>query len=982
MSNDRWWRSPEALAGDESVRDFVKGEFPEGADRPPTQIGRRQMLTLMGATVSMAWLSGCRRPEERIVPYVAPPEEIIPGVPQYYATTMPFGHSAIGLIVETHEGRPNKIEGNPSHPSSLGGSSALVQAAIYGLYDPDRSRSIHEGDERRTWEQFVAAAKGLREGFAGSAGEGLAVVCEPFSSPTQARLAARFGERFPKARWITWAPCSDENADRGLAMAAGRPRAAMSHPKNADVILSLDADFLVSDPEAIRHAREFADRRRLGSEHDSMNRLYVVESRMSPTGGSSDHRLRLQAGRMGAFVEALAAAVGMPGSAARQDAGWDASWMRSLAADLTAHRGRGLIVAGAHLSPAVHAAVAMLNAHLGNVGATVTYHAPADSRRSSLEDLGRLVSDMNAGSVKALVVMGANPVYDAPADLKFAEALGKVPTVIHLGLYRDETGRRAHWHVPQAHFLESWGDARAVGGTLSVIQPLIAPLHGGRTMAELLALWESGEPATGHELVRQTWAGILGTGPLDENAWTKVLHDGLLEGSALAAETLTPAASLPAGLSGAPASDGPLEIVFHPSPVVHDGRFANVAWLQELPEPVTKLTWDNAAWLSPATARSLGVKTGDMVRLTTAAGSLEIAALEVPGQADGSIALPLGYGRRAAGQIGDGVGFDTYALRASSAPWIASAHAERTGGTHLLATTQDHWAIDAIGTAGRDERLPAILRSASLSEYREHPHFVHERFEHPELESIYPDHPYESSPQWGMTIDLTTCTGCNACVIACQSENNIPVVGKEQVAKGREMHWIRVDRYYAGDPEDPDRLAFQPVTCQHCENAPCEQVCPVGATVHDHEGLNAMVYNRCIGTRYCSNNCSYKVRRFNYFNFTKDTPELLAMANNPDVTVRSRGVMEKCTFCTQRIQAAKIDARAKSLPMAPDAPQTACQQACPARAISFGNILDPAAEVVKQRASNRSYQMLAELNNRPRVSYLARIRNPREEAEG
>jgi molybdopterin-containing oxidoreductase family iron-sulfur binding subunit len=434
-------------------------------------------------------------------------------------------------------------------------------------------------------------------------------------------------------------------------------------------------------------------------------------------------------------------------------------------------------------------------------------------------------------------------------------------------------------------------------------------------------------------------------------------------------------AAIPAALAASPSED--LEVVFHPGASVHDGRFANVAWLQELPEPVTKLTWDNAAWLSPSTARSLGVKTGDVIRLTTAAGSVDLPAMEVPGQADGSVSVALGYGRRAAGRVGDGVGFDTYKMRGASAPWIAPARAERTGGSHPLATTQDHWAIDTIGKQGRDERMPSLLRSATLAKYREHPEFAHEEFEHPALESIYPDHSYESSPQWGMAIDLATCNGCNACVIACQSENNIPVVGKEQVMRGREMHWIRVDRYYAGDPDNPDHLAFQPVTCQHCENAPCEQVCPVGATVHDHEGLNAMVYNRCIGTRYCSNNCSYKVRRFNYFNLTKDTPELLKMAANPDVTVRSRGVMEKCTFCTQRIQAAKINAKAQGHPLPSNEPQTACQQACPAGAISFGNIRDPQAEVVRKKSSPRSYELLAELNNRPRISYLARIRNPR-----
>jgi molybdopterin-containing oxidoreductase family iron-sulfur binding subunit len=971
-----YWRSRAQLEGDPAVRGFAQGEFPEGADQAPTGIGRRQMLGLMGASASMAWLAACRRPEEAIVPYVVPPEQIIPGVPEYYATTMPFGNSAYGLVVESHEGRPGKIEGNPLHPSTLGASSAIAQAAIYGLYDPDRSTAIHERDEPRTWEQAVAALQAVREAMLPAGGEGLAVLAEPFSSPTLFRVASAFRQRFPKARWVTWAPCSEENIDRGVEMAAGTPLVPMLHFAKARVILSLDADFLVGDPEAIRHAREFADGRRLADEHDGMNRLYQVESRMTATGASADNRLRLRASHMGAFAAALAGELGVPGGGGAPPRGVEAPWMKGLAADLKQAGGSALVLAGAHLPPAVHAAVLAINSHLGAIGTTITLHAPADTLRSRGEDLAPLTADMKAGRVKVLLVLGSNPAYAAPGDLGFAEAMGQVPTVIHLGSHRDETGTKAAWHIPEAHFLESWSDARAVGGTLSVVQPLIAPLHGGRTAAELLALLEAGEPAAAHDLVRATWAGILGPDPLDAR-WKQVLYDGVLAGSALPAVAPPVKPGIPPALAGAAEAEEDLEVVFHPGASVHDGRFANVAWLQELPDPVTKLTWDNAAWLSPATARALGMRTGDMIRLTTAGGSLEIPALEVPGQADGSASVALGYGRRAAGRVGDGVGFDTYKMRGASAPWIAPARAERTGGTWALATTQDHWSIDSIGQEGRDARVPVLLRSATLEKYREHPGFAREEFEHPALESIYPDHPYESSPQWGMTIDLSTCNGCNACVIACQSENNIPVVGKEQVMRGREMHWIRVDRYYAGDPENPDHMAFQPVTCQHCENAPCEQVCPVGATVHDHEGLNAMVYNRCIGTRYCSNNCAYKVRRFNYFNLTKDTPELLKMAANPDVTVRSRGVMEKCTFCTQRIQAAKIQAKAQGHPLPSNEPQTACQQACPAGAITFGNIRDPKADVTRLRGSRRGYEMLAELNNRPRISYLARIRNPR-----
>ncbi|MCZ6649522.1 MAG: TAT-variant-translocated molybdopterin oxidoreductase [Acidobacteria bacterium] len=971
-----FWRSPEQLAGDPEVRNFQEGEFPEGAHESPGEISRRRMLAIMGATASMAGLAACRRPEEAIVPYVVPPEEMIPGVPRYYATTMPLGNSAYGLVVETHEGRPSKIEGNLLHPSTLGSSSALIQAAIYGLYDPDRSRWIREGDERRDESQLAAALAALRERHLAGGGEGLAVLAQPFSSPTLYRLAQQFREQFPQARWVTWSPCGEENSDAGIAAATGRTLVPMLHPGQAEIIFSLDADFLVGDAEAIRHAREFADGRRLADERDTMNRLYVAESRMSPTGAMADHRLRLKSGRMGALLAALATALGVPGAeSAGTAADHHADWVRGLATDLRRTRGNSLILAGSHLPAAVHAAVVALNQFLGNVGHTITYRPPADSFRSRGEDLPGLVAALSGGGVRTLMILGGNPVYDAPADLKFLEALTHVETVIHLGLYHHETGRAAHWHVPEAHFLEAWGDARAVGGGLSVVQPLIAPLHGGRTMAELLSTLVHAEPSSAYDLLRETWSGILPADTFDLR-WQELLHDGYLKGSALPAEGLSTVARIPSRLSEG--GDDGLEIVFQPGGSVLDGRFANISWLQELPDPVTKLTWDNAAWISPSTARSLEVKNGDLIRLSGAGGELEIAALVVPGQADDSIGLTLGYGRRAAGRIGDGVGFDTYVLRTTQSPWIATGvNLARTGRAYPLALTQDHWDMDEIGARGRDERLGAILRTASLEKYRSHPDFAREEFETPALESIYPDHSYDEGPQWGMAIDLSTCTGCNACVLACQSENNIPVVGKDEVARGREMHWIRIDRYYTGPVDDPDQMAFQPVTCQHCENAPCEEVCPVSATVHDDEGLNVMVYNRCIGTRYCSNNCPYKVRRFNYYNLTKDTPELLKMAANPDVTIRSRGVMEKCTFCTQRIQAAKIDAKAAGRPLAADEPRTACQQACPTQAIAFGNILDPRSKVFQQKKINRNYELLAELNNRPRNSYLAKISNPR-----
>ncbi|MGH7896677.1 MAG: 4Fe-4S dicluster domain-containing protein, partial [Candidatus Binatia bacterium] len=735
----------------------------------------------------------------------------------------------------------------------------------------------------------------------------------------------------------------------------------------ARVILSLDADFLLHDRDAIRHARDFMNGRRV-EKSETMSRLYVAESALSITGIAADHRLSLQSGRIAALAAALAAELGV-GSAPAETADSDRKWVQAVAADLKANRGQSLIVAGALQPPAVHAAVTALNAALGNVGKTVAYYETKETARSRTEDLKSLVAAMQGGEVKTLAILGGNPVYDAPADLEFGKALEKVENTVRLGLYVDETSAAAKWHLPQAHFLESWGDARAVGGPLSVTQPLIEPLFGGRNMIEILWLLAEGAEKSGYEIVRETWKTILP--PADfERSWSRVLHDGLLEGSELA--PATPRLAARAALAEDPLVSAPaakaddLEIVFRPSSVVHDGQFANNAWLQELPEPVTKLTWDNAAWLSVATARELQVGDGDVVRVKYKERELTAPVLIVPGQADHSVSLPLGYGRTAAGRVGTGVGFNAYALRTADAVGFdRGARLERAGGRHVLATTHEHWS-----TEGRD-----LVREVSLQRFREDPHVVHDHPKHQPWTPIA----LESRPQWGMSVDLGSCIGCNACVVACQSENNVPVVGKDQVTRGREMHWLRVDRYYSGGPQAPETIVFQPVPCMQCENAPCEQVCPVAATLHDEQGLNVMVYNRCIGTRYCSNNCPYKVRRFNFYNFTRDTPELLKLANNPDVTVRARGVMEKCSYCVQRLTRAKIDAKLEERELKDGDVQTACQQACPTRAIEFGDIGDGESAVAKLKASGRSYELLPELNTRPRTTYLVRVRNPNPE---
>jgi MoCo/4Fe-4S cofactor protein with predicted Tat translocation signal len=996
-----YWRSLAQIEDRPEFRAALEREFPEGASELPEGVTRREMMMLLGASLSLAGLAGCRRPVEEIVPYVTAPEEIVPGIPRYYATTMPFGRSAYGLIVESHEGRPTKIEGNPNHPASLGASNTRIQASVLGLYDPDRSQSVTLKGTRTSWNDFVMAWGKLSEAHAADGGASLAVLSESFSSPTLARLASEFRARYPKAIWATYEAVSDENRLAGLRSATGRDLDLMLRLDRAAVILALDADPLLTDPENIRHARGFADGRRAGAAGGAMNRLYAVEGVYSLTGAMADHRLRLESRQIASFVAALAARLGLPGGenlGGTGGQGVDSRWIDALAKDLQANRGRSLIVAGERQPAAVHAAVFALNTHLGNTGTTVSYHETRDAALPSVSSLATLVSAMSGGAVQTLVVLGGNPVFDAPTDLDFAAAMAKVPHSIALGHSVDETSSQAEWHIPRAHYLESWGDARAVGGTLSVVQPLILPLFGGRTPIEVLGLMVGDKDRPGYDIVRETWNPILGAGEFDSK-WNRVLHDGLLSGSDLPAvvPTLTPqpVAELGRLIGGAggsqPAeagSPGGVEIVFLPSPSLHDGRFANDGWLQELPDPLTKVTWDNPALVSPKTAEGFGLANQDVIRLDYSGRSLELPVWILPGMADGVVALTLGYGRRRAGRIASGVGFDTFTVRSSKALGFDSGvKLTRVGRTHPLSATQDHGSMEGRPIV-RESTLTELRSEAAAPEPAEGAHAEGEPSalgvypEETEHFSLFPTHTYDQGHQWGMTIDLNTCIGCNACMTACQSENNVPVVGKVQVARQREMHWIRVDRYFSGDPSGNPEVVFQPVPCMQCEDAPCEQVCPVAATVHDGEGLNVMVYNRCIGTRYCSNNCPYKVRRFNFFNYTKDTPDILRLAMNPDVTVRARGVMEKCSYCTQRITRAKIDAKLTGRALRDGDVKTACQQACPAAAIEFGDLRDPASRVVKAKADPRNYALLAELNTKPRTTYLAKVRNPNPELEG
>ncbi len=1008
-----YWRSLDELAQTPEFRAFVENEFPNHAVDMLSSSTRRQFLKIMGASFAFAGLTGCRRwPEEKLAPFAYRPEDRSPGTTQQYATAMDLGGAAVGLLITSYDGRPIKIEGNPLHPASLGSAGAVAQASVLELYDPDRSRlpvqrtdtTRRDGSASRSWEDFVAFATPRFEELKKSNGSGLAVLSESTSSLSTADARQRWHKAFPQATWYEYEPISRDNEREGLKKAFGKPLRAQLHLNKATVIVSLGADLLGTHPNAVRYARDWAAGRRAESGQAggrTMNRLYVAESTYTVTGSVADQRAPIRNSEVFVLLDQLHRGPIEPTTSA---------FVRAVRQDLAAHRGSSLIVAGPEQSPDVHALVALLNFELGNVGTTITYTDDPDADRPSHEAaIQALVAELRAGNVKTLLILGGNPVYDAPADLGFADALTKVGAILHLSLYENETSVRSHWQLPRAHYLEAWGDARAWDGTVSIVQPLIEPLYGGKSDIELLATL-LGEPVTnGYEIVRRTFAGLIPPEGF-EATWRRTLHDGLLQGSAfpVAAAKLqpgkapldfgSPAATQP--VSGDSSTKSPavgFEVTFIADRKVYDGRFANNGWLQELPDALTQMTWDNAALIAVADAEKLGIKTNDLVTLKVNGRELEIAAYVLPGQAAGSIALPLGYGRSSAGRVGNDVGFNTYTLRTTQGVYAATgATVAKTGKTYKLACAQDHHAIDRIGFEERKHRAADLIREIPLPIYQQNPKAVAEMVEKPQLLQLWEQPLPFDQHRWGMTIDLSSCIGCNACVVACQAENNIPIVGKEEVLVGREMHWIRIDRYFGGEPDDPNpSVAYQPMTCHHCENAPCESVCPVSATVHDTEGLNTMVYNRCIGTRYCSNNCPYKVRRFNYFDYHSKGPKgarlpwlgmpdtqqveeidlIRRMGFNPDVTVRMRGVMEKCTYCVQRIKAGTGRATNENRPLADGEITPACAQTCPTQTIVFGDLNDPNSRVRKMQEHNRSYFILEELNVRPRTKYLARLKN-------
>jgi molybdopterin-containing oxidoreductase family iron-sulfur binding subunit len=1023
------WRSLEELAASESFQEIMRREFPEQADVWPDTLNRRRFLTLMGASLALAGLSGCSvkpAPSSDLVPYVTAPEDVVPGRPLFFATVMPFAGSATGLLVESHAGRPTKVEGNPDHPASLGATDIFHQASVLTLYDPDRSQTPTHLGQTRTWGEVLA---GLREAVLKQRqhrGAGLRLLSETVVSPALARQIETLLKDLPEAKWHVYEPIHRDTAWHGAQMAFGEAVNPVYDFRKVDVVLSLDADFLQCGPGSLRYVADFIARRRVRTTPQDaataqMNRLYVVETAVSCTGAKADHRLALRAGDIEGFARALALKLGV--AAGGNVAEPLQKWVAAVAKDLDAHRGRCLVLAGDRQGPAVHVLVHAINERLGNVGQTVIYTAPTDARPGDrTQSLRELVQDMSQGKVEFLVILGGNPAYAAPADVNFVEAMRRVPLRIHHSLFMDETSYECHWHLPAAHYLEAWSDARAYDGTASIVQPLIEPLYQGRSAHEVLSLLADLQETPGRELVRaywrEQWEHRHAEGKF-EQFWQQSLHDGVIPGTALPAKgvkmkegwekalaTATGNASphpnpLPTNLRSVPGEgiNAGLEIVFQADPTIYDGSWANNGWLQELPKPITKLTWGNAAILSPATARELGVGLGSyahggehggyympVVELQIDSRKVRAPVWIMPGHADHSVTVYLGHGRQHAGKVGGSpehkVGFNAYLLRTADHPWFAAGLAvTKTRDTELVACTQEHQLME-----NRD-----LVRSGTLDDYHRDPQFATDpdrQQEHeltrrsPSPTTLYKPFNYDPPKhKWGMLIDLTACVGCQACVVACQAENNIPVVGKEQVACGREMHWLRIDRYMEGTAEEPDGFHFQPVPCMHCENAPCEYVCPVAATVHSDEGLNDMVYNRCVGTRFCSNNCPYKVRRFNFLSYSDFQTPSRRLQYNPDVTVRSRGVMEKCTYCIQRIRQAEVDTQTEQRPLADGEVVTACQAACPAQAIVFGDMNDPHSKVAQAKESPLHYALLADLNTHPRTTYLAELRNPNPELE-
>jgi len=1016
-----YWRHAAELHGEVTIDPAKHREFPSDASGFLDAAGRRNFMKVMGASMMMAGLTSCaRQPEEKIVPYVKPPEEGVPGRFNYYATAVPTAGYGMGALAVSYEGRPTKIEGLAEHPASRGASSMHAQSSILDLYCPDRLEAVSHAGTLGTWNQFATEFARVIAEVDSAAGAGLAILTETVTSPTIGKQMGKLNAIFPEMKWYQHDPMGRNNARVGAFEAFGEYVESLIDFKKAKIVLSLDSNFLTEGPAHVRYAADYAVTRaaaaaadeagyeaRKGFSHDEMSRLYVAESSPTLTGANADHAISLRYPEIETLARKVAQAVGVAGVAANEANAQaiPADWLDALVEDLTHHKGHAVVVAGDTQPPVVHALAHAINGALGAVeSGLVTYVAspevnPVDQQQS----LADLVAQLESGAISALVILGGNPVYNTPYDLNFAAAVDKAGLRVHLTSEKNETSELCHWVIPQSHYLESWSDIRAYDGTMSIIQPLIRPLYNSKTASQILALILGDDIISDYDVTYNEWVNANGTesGP----AWKKALSVGVVEGSAFPAKTVTHKLAFPEE-AAAPAREG-IDLLFRLDPTIADGRHANNGWLQELPKPLTNLVWDNAVHLHPHTARRLELKQEDVVDIEHGDVKVTAAVMLVYGHPEDAATVHLGYGRTVTGYIGKGRGFNAYACQKSSSPWfqtgVSLSAIRHKGRSYLLARTEEHNNIEQshVDQSNAAHRRH-LIRENTLEHYKGHPDFAKHMGHHaPEREiTLYnPDEKdYDGPFSWGMTIDLNRCTGCAVCTIACQAENNIPIVGKEEVSVGREMHWIRVDRYYKGDPTrmlhdgKVDGVSHQPVNCMQCENAPCEPVCPVGATMHSNEGLNDMVYNRCIGTRYCANNCPYKVRRFNFFHYQiregQDAPQL-KMMRNPSVTVRSRGVMEKCTYCVQRINQARIDAKVAAAQLGGGEPSipdgtivTACQAACPSGAIEFGNIKDPNSRVSQRKQNPRDYGLLADIGTRPRTTYLAQLRNPSPKLSG
>jgi len=1050
-SGKEYWRSVEEYVDSPEFADYVKYEHPEQADTWGDSLSRRNFVKVMGASLALAGLSGCViQPTEKIVPYVRQPEEIIPGKPLYFATSMSLGGVGVGLLGRSNEGRPTKIEGNPSHPGSLGGTDPLAQAALLGLYDPDRSQEITFRNNPKNWEEFIKAIRVAVEENGRDGGAGVRFLTETVTSPTLIAQFKQLQAEMPRAKWVQYEPVNKDNVFAGAKMAFGSPAQTVYKFDQADRILSLDADIFSSFN--VRYTKDFAKKRTFNEEKKDINRLYSVETTMTLTGAKADHRLAIKPSQMVEVAKAIAAKLGVAGATSTYTE--NAKWIEAMAKDLLAFAGKTIVIAGDNQPPIVHALAHAMNDKLGSVGKTIEYVEPfqqfADVTQA--EQLKQLITEIDGGQVKMLVILSGNPVYNTPVDLKLnEERMNKIPLRVHLGQHFDETAILCHWHVAEKHFLETWSDTRAYNGAISLVQPLVQPLYGGKSVHEVVQLFfKENFDKKDYDIVKEFWqkqslnmtekavaattenkevaktetatatptpsatpqstptpnatptqaqtSTTTTTAKSFEDNWRKIVHDGVVPNSAAAPKSVSVSAGFMSQPIQQPAKSGNLEISILPDPCVYDGRFVNNGWLQELPNPLTKITWENVALVSPKTARALGLNQGgedddftggtqgatfvntkggnqfsDLVKVKYQGGEISapVPVWITPGQPDDTVTIYMGYGRTRAGKVGNGLGYNAFDVQRSDAMNFGTGELSKTNETTQVASTQIHFNIE-----GRD-----ILRVWDLEEFNKNPELGHQHDEYDKTmydKELYQPL-YDANHRWAMSIDLNNCVGCNACVLACQSENNTPVVGKEQVARSREMHWMRVDSYYSGTVEDPHGPHFQPLLCQQCEQAPCEVVCPVAATVHSAEGLNDMVYNRCIGTRYCSNNCPYKVRRFNFLLYQDwNTPQYKLM-RNPEVSVRSRGVMEKCTYCTQRIASARIEAEKDGRKVRDGEIVTACQSVCPADAIVFGDLNDKQSRVSILKKDHRNYNLLNELNTQPRTTYLASLKNQNRE---